>query len=144
MAADVHSEREGHRGLIVGELLLAVLLLAVAVSSLAALMYSVSHRSEARQEISQATGACTTAKGGTAAVNCATRAQVGGGAKLLRSPCVTQDGTPARGCNDASGNSPGSGETILKTRTDSASIALVPKKPRSAESTARPDRGFIR
>ena|GEM_PF-710461 len=143
MAADVHAEPESHRGLIVGELLLAVLLLAVAVSSLAALMYSVSHRSEGRQEISQATAACT-AKGGTAAANCATRAEVGGGAKLLRSPCVTQDGTPARGCNDASGNSPGSGETILKTRTDSASIALVPRKPRSAESTARPDRGFIR
>lgn len=143
MAADVHSEREGHRGLIVGELLLAVLLLAVAVSSLAALMYSVSHRSEARQEISQATAPCI-GKGGTASANCATRAQAGGGAKLLRSPCVTADGTPARGCNDAAGNSAGSGETILKTRTDSASIALVPKKPKSSESTARPDRGFIR
>ena len=143
MAADVHSEREGHRGLIVGELLLAVLLLAVAVSSLAALMYSVSHRSEARQEISQASGACVV-KSGIATDNCPVRAQAGGGAKLLRSPCVTQDGTPARGCNDASGNSPGSGETILKTRTDSASIALVPKKPKSSESIARPDRGFIR
>jgi hypothetical protein len=142
VAADVHAQRERHRGLIVGELLLAVLLLAVAVSSLAALMYSVSHRGEARQEIGRATVACV--KGGIATGNCATRAQTGGGAKLLRSPCVTQDGTPARGCNDASGNSPGSGETILKTRTDSASIALVPKKPKSSESAARPDRGFIR
>ena len=143
MAADVHSGREGHRGLIIGELLLAVLLLAVAVSSLAALMYSVSHRSEARQEISQSTAGCVV-KSGISTGNCAVRAQSGGGAKLLRSPCVTQDGTPARGCNDASGNSPGSSETILKTRTDSASIALVPKKPKSSESTTRPDRGFIR
>ena len=143
MAADAHSEREGHRGLIIGELLLAVLLLAVAVSSLAALMYSVSHRSEARQEISQATAACVV-KGGNATGNCAARAQNGGGAKMLRSPCVTQDGTPARGCNDAAGNSSGSDETILKTRTDSASIALVPKKPKSSESSARPERGFIR
>jgi hypothetical protein len=140
--ADTHSERQGQRGLIIGELLLAVLLLAVAVSSLAALMYSVSHRSETRQEISQATAACVM-KGGIASGNCA-RAQTGGGAKLLRSPCVTQDGTPARGCDDALGNASGYGETIVKTRTDSASIALVPKKPKSAESTARPDRGFIR
>lgn len=139
MAADVHSGKESHRGLIVGELLLAVLLLAVAVSSLAALMYSVSHRSETRQE----TAACVV-KGGIASANCVTRATAGGGAKLLRSPCVTEDGTPARGCNDASGNSAGSGETILKTRTDSASIALVPKKAKTSESPARPDRGFIR
>lgn len=143
MAADVHPERERHRGLIVGELLLAVLLLAVAVSSLAALMYSVSHRSEARQEIGQATAGCV-AKSGSAIGNCAVRAQAGGGAKLLRSPCVTQDGTPARGCNDAAGSSAGSGEIILKTRTDSASIALVPKKTKSSESSARPQRGFIR
>ena len=141
MPADVHSEREGHRGLIVGELLLAVLLLAVAVSSLAALMYSVSHRSDARQEIGQATAECVV-KSGIATGSCAARAQTGGGAKLLRSPCVTDDGTPARGCNDAAGNSAASGETILKTRTDSASIALVAKKPKN--STARPDRGFIR
>lgn len=143
MAADVHAERESHRGLIVGELLLAVLLLAVAVSSLAALMYSVSHRSETRQETTPATVACVV-KGGIASANCATRATAGGGAKLLRSPCVTEDGTPTRGCNDASGNSAGSGETILKTRTDSASIALVPKKAKTSESPARPDRGFIR
>ena len=143
MAADVHPDKERHRGLIVGELLLAVLLLAVAVSSLAALMYSVSHRSEARQEVSQATTSCV-GKSGTESDKCATRQTSGGGAKLLRSPCVTQDGTPARGCNDASGNSAASGETILRTRTDSASIALVPKKPKSSESIARPDRGFIR
>jgi hypothetical protein len=143
VVADVHSEREGHRGLIIGELLLAVLLLAVAVSSLAALMYSVSHRGETRQEISQAATACVGTSGGTSS-GCATPAKAGGGAKLLRSPCVTDDGTPARGCNDAVGNSTGSGETILKTRTDSASIALVAKKPKSSASTARPDRGFIR
>lgn len=143
MAAEVHPGKEGHRGLIVGELLLAVLLLAVAVSSLAALMYSVSHRSEARQEVSQAATACV-GKSGTASEKCATRLTTGGGAKLLRSPCVTQDGTPARGCNDAAGNSAGSSETILKTRTDSASIALVPKKPKASGSNVRPDRGFIR
>jgi hypothetical protein len=143
VAADVHHERESHRGLIVGELLLAVLLLAVAVSSLAALMYSVSHRSEARQELSQATVACI-GNSGAPSRDCAVRPKTGGGARLLRSPCVTQDGTPARGCNDAAGNSCGSAETIVKTRTDSASIALVPKKPKTSESTARPDRGFIR
>lgn len=143
MAADVHSGRKGHRGLIIGELVLAVLLLAVAVSSLAALMYSVSHRSETRQEPSQSNAACA-GKSGSASTKCATRATAGGGAKLLRSPCVTEDGTPARGCNDAVGNSGSSEETILKTRTDSASIALVAKKPKSSGLAARPDRGFIR
>lgn len=142
MVADVHPAREGHRGLIVGELLLAVLLLAVAVSSLAALMYSVSHRSEARQGVRQETAACV-GKNGTTSGNCAVKVSVGGGAKLLRSPCVTGDGTPARGCNDATGNSETSGVTILKTRTDSASIALVAKKPKTSPSS-RPDRGFIR
>ena len=143
MAADAHPQGNAHRGLIVGELLLAVLLLAVAVSSLAALMYSVSHRSEARQEMGQVTATCV-GKSGLASGDCATRTQTGGGAKLLRSPCITQEGTPARGCNDAAGNSPASGETILKTRTDSASIALIAKKPKSPGSTPRPDRGFIR
>ena len=144
MAADLHPEkREGNRGLIIGELLLAVLLLAVAVSSLAALMYSVSHRSESRQDLGQATSACV-GKAGSGSANCGPRATTGGGAKLLRSPCVTEDGTPARGCNDAVGNSAASGETVVKTRTDSASIALVAKKPKSSESKARPDRGFIR
>ncbi|MGI8401796.1 MAG: hypothetical protein ACR2NS_09390 [Gemmatimonadaceae bacterium] len=140
MAADAHSSQKSYRGLIVGELLLAVLLLAVAVSSLAALMYSVSHRTEARQEGRQSTTACV-GKGVTAAGNCAPRATSGGGAKLLRSPCVTEDGTPARGCNDAVGNSEA---TILKTRTDSASIALVAKRQKPADRTTRPDRGFIR
>jgi hypothetical protein len=142
VAADVHPEGESHRGLIVGELLLAVLLLAVAVSSLAALMYSVSHRSETRQELSQVTGSCV-GNSGAASRDCAVRAKSGGGARLLRSPCVTEDGTPARDCNDAAGNPGGSQETIVKTRTDSASIALVAKKPKTS-STARPDRGFIR
>jgi len=141
--AEDHSRNPRGPGFIIGELLVAVLLLAVAVSSLAALMYSVSHRSETRQELGQATAACV-GQNGAASANCGPRAQTGGGAKLLRSPCVTVDGTPARGCNDAVGNSAGSGETILKTRTDSASIALVAKKPKSSESAARPDRGFIR
>lgn len=143
MAADAHSSQKSYRGLIVGELLLAVLLLAVAVSSLAALMYSVSHRTETRQEGHQSTGACV-GKGGTAAGNCAVRVTTGGGAKLLRSPCVTEDGTPARGCNDAVGSSESSKETILKTRTDSASIALVAKKQKPADRATRPDRGFVR
>ncbi len=142
MAVDVHSEQKSHRGLIVGELLLAVLLLAVAVSSLAALMYSVSHRGEVRPTVRQET-ACVV-KSGPASGICAARVTTGGGPKLLRSSCVTKDGTPARGCNDAVGNSDSSGETILKTRTDSASLSLVAKKPKAPERTARPDRGFIR
>ena len=143
MASGVHPQERRNRGLIVGELLLAVLLLAVAVSSLAALMYSVSHRTETRQEGRQSTTACV-GKGGTAAGNCAPRVTSGGGAKLLRSSCVNRDGIPTRGCNDAVAKSDSSEETILKTRTDSASIALVAKKQKPADRTTRPDRGFIR
>lgn len=138
MLADVHPATPRKRGLIIGELLLAVLLLAVAVSSLAALMYSVSHRTEPPRE-----SACAAVKGG-APGSCAAKVTTGDGAKLLRSPCITEDGTPARGCNDAIGNPASSGGTILKTRTDSASISLVAKKQKPSESTARPERGFIR
>lgn len=137
MLAGDHSQRKARRGVIIGELLLAVLLLAVAVSSLAALMYSVSRRTESRPE-----SACAE-KAGASASSCATHVTKGGGPKLLRSGCVTKDGNGVRGCNDSVVVvSDGSRETILKSRTDSVSLSLVAKKQKP--SSPRPDRGFIR
>jgi hypothetical protein len=109
------------------------LLLAVAVSSLAALMYSVSHRSEMTEQVA-CVGKTTAANG-----QCVSR-PVGAGPKALRSNCVAANGEVVRGCAD-SGD--GSGGTIVKTKTDSASLALIAKKEKSAPRP-RPNRGFIR
>ena len=134
MSAEVGSARKRRRGFVIGELLVAVLLLAVAVSSLAALMYSVSRRPEGREPV-----VCA-AKSSEASSKCAPKVTAGGGEKVLRSSCVAKDGTVTRGCTDSA---LASGQTILKTKTDSVSAALVAKK--KAEAPARkPYQGFIR
>jgi hypothetical protein len=128
------------RGFVIGELLVAALLLAVAVSSLAALMYSVSRRPEAREIV-----ACV-AKSGAAAGNCAPRSTAGGPSKLLRSECAAKTGSSARGCNDSALRADSSDEMIVRSRTDSASLALLANlaKKQKASRPDRPDRGFIR
>jgi hypothetical protein len=138
MPADGHSAARARRGFVVGELLVAILLLAVAVSSLAALMYSVSHRSEMTEQVGQV--ACV---GKTSGVRgkCGER-PVGAGPKVLRSTCLAKNGEVVRGCAD-SGATDASGGTVVKTRTDSASLALIPKKEKPVQR-ARPNRGFIR
>ena len=138
MAGEGRPGKRDRRGFIIGELLLALLLLAVAVSSLAALMYSVSRRPETRESV-----ACA-ASSGAAAGNCASRSTAGGPSKLLRSGCVTKSGSSARGCNDSVVSADSSDETIVRSRTDSASLELLAKKQKAARTSARPDRGFIR
>ncbi len=138
------SEQEGSssglrhrvRGFVIGELLIALLLLAVAVSSLAALMYSVSRRPSAGDK-TECVGK------NTSSAKCVSqRPGEGGASKLLRSGCATRLGLAARNCKDTIVSGDGSDETIVQARTDSASLALLPKKKeRPAE---RPDRGFIR
>ena len=135
MRADGHSVLRGRRGFVIGELLVAVLLLAVAVSSLAALMYSVSHRSEMAERV-----ACSARSGG-APGQCAQPSAVGG-PQLLRSNCVVKNGVVARGCAAPPVSRDASGETIVKTKTDSASLALVAKKEKPAP--VRHNRGFVR
>lgn len=138
MQAEDHSRTRRSGGLIIGELLVAVLVLAVAVSSLAALMYSVSHRTESRAE-----SACTD-RSGIAGSNCAAPANPGGGPRLLRSGCVARSGNRVRGCSDSLAAREASSETILKSRTDSVSLSLVAKRQKSPPPSARPERGFIR
>ena len=136
MKADGHSAPRGRRGFVIGELLVAVLLLAVAVSSLAALMYSVSHRSEMTAQVA-CVGKSTAANG-----KCADR-PAGAGPRVLRSNCVSKDGEVVKGCADSGIGTDGDGGTIVKTKTDSASLALIAKKEKPVPR-ARPNRGFIR
>jgi hypothetical protein len=130
--------KRGRRGFVIGELLVALLLLAVAVSSLAALMYSVSRRPEAREPV-----ACV-AKSGAAPGDCSARSTASGASKLLRSGCAAKSGSSVKGCTDSLVGADSSDETIVRSRTDSASLALLAKKQDAARASHRPDRGFIR
>lgn len=127
------------RGFVIGELLIALLLLAVAVSSLAALMYSVSKR--------QAPIATSECVGKAASSPKCAPAQTAerGMSKLLRSGCATRVGLAARSCKDTLVSSDDTtGETVVMPRTDSAAMALLENAKKKSEPTQRPDRGFIR
>jgi len=129
----------GRRGFVIGELLIALLLLAVAVSSLAALMYSVSRRPAiATREETDCVG-----KNATASPRCIAQA-AGGPSRLLRSGCATRMGAAVEACKDSLVVADSVGETILKARTDSAAMALLEKKQKASRPVERPDRGFIR
>jgi hypothetical protein len=124
---------------VIGELLIALLLLAVAVSSLAALMYSVSRRPAiATREETDCVG-----KNATASPRCIAQA-AGGPSKLLRSGCATRMGAAVQACKDSLVVADSVGETVLKARTDSAAMALLEKKQKASRPVERPDRGFIR
>ena len=125
----------------IGELLIALLLLAVAVSSLAALMYSVSRRPSSEDK-TECVG-----KNPSAETCLSQRSGVGGATKLLRSGCATRAGlaagVAARECKDTLVSVDSSGETVLRPRTDSVSLALLEKKEKE-KHVRRPDLGFIR
>jgi uncharacterized low-complexity protein len=136
--ADGRPERRARRGFVIGELLIAVLLLAVAVSSLAALMYSVSRRPVATSAETEcvpseaARGKCVPEKPAQSPAS-----------KLLRSGCATRSVFDRRECTD-SVSSDSSGAAIIKARTDSAAMALLAKKQKEQRRAERSDRGFIR
>jgi Tfp pilus assembly protein PilV len=135
--ADGSPAQRARRGFVIGELLIAVLLLAVAVSSLAALMYSVSRRPATRAEAECSASAAATGK-------CVPAAPAAGGpSRLLRSGCATRSVYDQRECKDTVATGDSSGGTVVKARTDSASMALLAKK-KAERATERPDRGFIR
>jgi hypothetical protein len=135
--ADGSPAQRARRGFVIGELLIAVLLLAVAVSSLAALMYSVSRRPATRAEAECSASAAATGK-------CVPAAPVAGGpSRLLRSGCATRSVYDQRECKDTVVTGDSSGGTVVKARTDSVSMALLAKK-KAERATERPDRGFIR
>lgn len=120
------------RGFVIGELLVAAILLAVTVSSLAALMYSVTRHPRPKVAEECVGAAAKSAK-------CVKPAKLAASAKLLSSSCAR--GAASAGCRDTIRAAPG--ETVLRTRTDSASQALVRKRP-APKAAARPDLGFIR
>jgi hypothetical protein len=136
MPADGRPRSRARRGFVFGELLIALLLLAVAVSSLAALMYSVSRR--------PATSAETECVAGDAARGkCVPdKPAPSPDSKLLRSGCATRSVFDQRECNDTV-VSP-DGKAIIKARTDSASLALLAKRQKEQRRAERTDRGFIR
>lgn len=125
------------RGFVIGELLVALLLLAVAVSSLAALMYSVSRRPGVAEKVE-----CV-GKNATTSPGCIAQA-AGGPSRLLRSGCATRLGSAVQTCKDSLVAGDSSTATILKPRTDSAAMAQLEKKQKASQPVERPDRGFIR
>jgi hypothetical protein len=137
--ADGSPAQRARRGFVIGELLIALLLLAVAVSSLAALMYSVSRRPTTRAEAECSASAAATGKCVPAVPPAA-----GGPSRLLRSGCATRSVYDQRECKDTVVTGDSSGGTVVKARTDSASMALLAKKQKAERANERPDRGFIR
>ncbi len=137
MPADTNSARGFRRGFVIGELLVALLLLAVAVSSLAALMYSVTRRPSAADK-TECVG-----KNASSAKCTSLRSAAGGPSKLLRSGCATSVGFATRTCKDTLVTGDSTDETILRARTDSAALAMLAKKEKE-RPVPRPDRGFIR
>ena len=139
MPADGRPVERARRGFMFGELLIALLLLAVAVSSLAALMYSVSRRptttrAETECVVSDAArGKCVPA---TAPQNPET--------KLLRSGCATRSVFDQRQCKDSVVSIDSSGDAVIKPRTDSAAMAILSKRQREQKQSVRSDRGFLR
>jgi uncharacterized low-complexity protein len=127
---------------VIGELLIALLLLVVAVSSLAALMYSVSRRPEGR------TGAeCVAsdaAQGKCVPDKPALAAPASPASKLLRSGCATRSVYDQRECKDTVLSDDARDETVVKARTDSAAMELLARKQKAQRALERPDRGFIR
>ena len=120
-------------------LAIALLLLAVAVSSLAALMYSVSRRptttrAETECVVSDAArGKCVPA---TAPQNPET--------KLLRSGCATRSVFDQRKCEDSVVSIDSPGDVVIKPRTDSAAMAILAKRQKEQKQSVRSDRGFLR
>jgi Tfp pilus assembly protein PilV len=136
MPADGRPVGRARRGFVIGELLIALLLLAVAVSSLAALMYSVSRRPATRADAecvasAAAVGKCVPAKPGSAP------------SKLLRSECESRSVFDRGACKDSIAARDSSGDVVVKSRTDSAAMALMAKKEK-AQRPQRPDLGFVR
>lgn len=107
--------RRAGRGFAIGELLIALLLLAVTVSSLSALMYSVSRRSTSGKEPECVAAAAYSRK-------CAPGMPEGGGrSRLLRSGCATRSDFAQLDCADttvSSGGPANSGEPVVNPRAD--------------------------
>jgi hypothetical protein len=133
------TKKEARRGLVIGELLVAFVLLAVAISSLTALMYSVARNPRTR---AQAVAVECTQKGSATSPKCVANAKSASGSKLLVAGCATRSGSKIQGCTDSVLSARGSDGTTLRSRTDSASLEMLPKKPVTRRN--RTDLGFVR
>lgn len=138
MHGDGSPANRARRGFVIGELLIALLLLAVAVSSLAALMYSVSRPPLERVGTecvasAAAVGKCVPAKPAAVIPS-----------KLLRAGCATRSVFDDRPCKDTVVAEDSSGGAVVKARTDSASLELLAKKQKAQRAAQRPDLGFVR
>lgn len=139
MAADGRPAKRARRGFVFGELLIALLLLAVAVSSLAALMYSVSRRPVAHADTGCSASSAALGKCVPQPKPVATNAS-----KLLRSGCETRSVFDRRPCRDTVMAPDTSGDAVIKARTDSAAMAILAKKQKAERAAERSDLGFIR
>jgi len=145
LQADIAPPATAHRGFVLGELFVAILLLALAISSVSALMYTVTRHPRTTEEVECA----DKASAGTAKCVAATKAAPGkaaapktaSAAKLLVAGCATRSGSRVQACKDSVLVAESSSATTIRSRTDSASLQLLPKKPKRAP---RPDLGFIR
>jgi len=143
--ADVAPPATAHRGFVLGELFVAVLLLALAISSVSALMYTVTRSPRAAEQVectdkaarsANCVAATKTATGKTATP----KPKAASSAKLLVAGCATRSGSRVQACKDSVLAADG-GATTIRSRTDSASLQLLPKKQKRAP---RPDLGFVR
>ncbi len=103
-------------------------------------MYSVSRRPATRDEV-ECVGKFSAVSG-----KCKAQSTPGGPSKLLRSGCAAKSGNSARGCNDSVLSGDSSDELIVRSRSDSVSLALLANvaKKQKASRPDRPDRGFVR
>jgi len=137
MPADGRPVERARRGFVIGELLIALLLLVVAVSSLAALMYSVS------RPVASAETECVASE--AARGKCVPpKPTQNPESKLLRSGCATRSVFDLRNCKDTVLSEDTSSDAVIKARTDSAAMELLAKKQREQRQSVRSDRGFIR
>lgn len=114
-----------------------MLLLAVAVSSLAALMYSVTRHPRTRTEAECVGAAANLPK-------CMAKAKTEASAKLVREGCATRTGSAARACNDSVMTAQSAEAAVVRPRTDSQAMEMLAKKQKESRPLERPDRGFIR
>jgi hypothetical protein len=128
------------RGFMVGELLVAVFLLVIAVSSVTALMYSVT-RHPRQRPVEECTGTNPKASANCPVPAKSPAAKTKTASRLLLAGCATRRGAEVKECTDSVAASKAAGATTLRSRTDSASLELLPKKPQRAPRT---DLGFVR
>ena len=139
--ADSGKSAGSHRGFMFGELLVAVFLLAIAISSVTALMYSVGRNPRNRPVDCTARASAALAECAKPSKAKASTPKSTSTAKMLVSGCATRTESQVRECTDSVAAARSADGTTLRSRTDSASLELLPKRPKR---TARPDLGFIR